>query len=74
LELEGYINISSGNDHRTRILKATHKGRSAVAKAIHLWNEVQRKVKQGMGENSWSQLMQNLAHFVRIADQLNDHS
>lgn len=74
LERDGYINISSGNDHRTRIVKATHKGRSAVVKAIPLWNEVQLKVKQEMGENSWSQLMQNLAHFVRIADQLNDHS
>lgn len=72
LERQGFIKISPGRDHRTRIVTATQKGRSAVAKAIPLWNEVQRKVKQQMGENSWRELMQNLGHFVRVADQLND--
>jgi DNA-binding MarR family transcriptional regulator len=72
LERQGYIKISSGTDHRTRIITATLKGRSAVAKAIPLWNDVQLKVKQEMGENSWHELMQNLGHFVRVANQLND--
>ena len=69
---QGYVKITSGNDQRTRIVTATHKGRSAVAKAIPLWNDVQFKVKQEMGENSWHDLMQNLSHFVRVANQLND--
>ena len=72
LERQGFIKISSGNDHRTRIVTATHKGRNAVAKAIPLWNDVQCKVKQEMGENSWHDLMQNLSHFVRVANQLTD--
>jgi DNA-binding MarR family transcriptional regulator len=74
LEEQGFIKISPGKDHRTRIVTATQKGRSAVAKAIPLWNEVQRKVKQQMGENSWRELMQNLGHFIRVADQLNDQN
>ena len=53
---------------------ATQKGRSAVAKALPLWNEVQDKVKQQMGENSWRELMQNLGHFVTVADQLIDQN
>jgi DNA-binding MarR family transcriptional regulator len=72
LEKQGYIKIRSGNDQRTRIVTATHKGRSAVAKAIPLWNDVQRKVRLEMGEKSWQNLMQNLNHSVRIANQLND--
>jgi len=72
LERQGFIKISSGKDHRTRIVTATQKGRSAIAKAIPLWNEVQRELKQQMGENSWCELMQNLGHFVMVADQLND--
>ena len=32
LERQGFIKISSGKDHRTRIVTATQKGRSAVAK------------------------------------------
>ena len=74
LEREGYIRISTGNDHRTRIVVITNKGRNAVARAIPLWNDVQRTVKQQMGENSWRELMQNLSHFVRVADQLNDNN
>ena len=70
LERQGFIKISSGKDHRTRIVTATQKGRSAVAKALPLWNEVQ--VKEQMGENSWRELMQNLGHFVTVADQLID--
>ena len=74
LEREGYIRISTGNDHRTRIVEITSKGRNAVNRAIPLWNDVQRTIKQQMGENSWRELMQNLSHFVRVADQLNDNN
>ena len=72
LEREGLINISSGKDHRTRIVTITSKGRTSIAKAVPLWNEVQRKVKQQMGENSWRELMQNLGQFLKITDQLNE--
>lgn len=72
LEKQGYIKITSGNDQRTRIVTATHKGRSAVSKAIPLWIDVQRKVRLEMGEKSWQELMQNLNHFEKVAYQLND--
>jgi len=74
LERQGFIKISPGRDHRTKIVTATQKGHNAVAKALPLWNEVQDKVKQQMGENSWCELMQNLGHFVTVADQLNDQN
>jgi DNA-binding MarR family transcriptional regulator len=72
LERQGFIKISSGRDHRTRIVTATQKGRSAVAKAIPLWIEVQHRVKQQMGEDRWLNLIQNLSEFVKIANQLNE--
>jgi DNA-binding MarR family transcriptional regulator len=72
LEKQGFIKISAGKDHRTRIVTATQKGRSAVAKAIPLWIEAQRKVKQQMGEDVWLNLIQNLSQFVKVADQLNE--
>ena len=70
LERQGFIEISQGKDQRTRIVIATRKGRSAVSKTILLWNEVQRKVKQEMGENSWRELMQNLGQLVKVTEQL----
>jgi DNA-binding MarR family transcriptional regulator len=73
LEKQGFIKISSGNkDNRTRIATITYKGRAIVGKAIPLWNEVQRKVKQQMGEDSWRELMDKLSQFVRVANQLNE--
>jgi DNA-binding MarR family transcriptional regulator len=70
LERHGFIEISQGKDHRTRIVTATQKGRNAVSRTILLWNEVQRKVKQKMGESSWHELMQNLNELVKVTDQL----
>jgi DNA-binding MarR family transcriptional regulator len=70
LERQDFIKSSSGKDNRTRFVTITHKGRVAVAKAIPLWNDVQRKVKQQMGETLWNQLMGNLSQFVKVADQL----
>jgi DNA-binding MarR family transcriptional regulator len=74
LEREGFIKISQGKDHRTRIVAATQKGRSAVAKATPLWDEVQRKLRQKMGESSWHELMQNLGGFLKVTDQLTNQN
>ena len=74
LERQGFIQISQGKDHRTRIVTATQKGRGAVAKAILLWNEVQHKVKQEMGERSWRELMQNLGELLKVTDQLSNQT
>ena len=70
LERQELINISSGKDHRTRIITITSKGTNSMANAIPLWNEIQRKVKQQMGEKAWHELIQSLSHFVKIAERL----
>jgi DNA-binding MarR family transcriptional regulator len=72
LDRQGLIKISSGKDQRTRIVTITSKGRTSITKAIPLWNEVQLKVKEKMGENSWHELMQNLGQFLRVTHQLNE--
>jgi hypothetical protein len=68
------IKISEGKDHRTRNVTATQKGRGAIIRAIPLWNEVQDKVKQKMGESSWQGLMQSLGEFVNITDELTNQN
>ena len=70
LERQGLINISSGKDHRTRIITITSKGTNSIANAIPLWNEIQRKVKQEMGEKAWHELIQSLSQFMKIAERL----
>ena len=72
LQRQGFIKISSGKDNRTRIVTITNKGRTTIAKAIPLWNDVQNKVKEQMGKTLWNELMVNLSQFVKVADQLNE--
>lgn len=74
LERQGFIKISQGKDHRARIVTTTQKGRNSVTKTISLWNEVQRKVKDQMGESAWRELMQNLGQLLRVTDQLITHN
>jgi DNA-binding MarR family transcriptional regulator len=70
LERQELINISSGKDHRTRIITITSKGTNCISDAIPLWNEIQRKVKQEMGEKTWHQLIQSLSEFMKTAERL----
>jgi DNA-binding MarR family transcriptional regulator len=71
LERQGFIKISPGKDHRTRIVTITSSGSTSIAKTIPLWNEVQHNVKKQMGENAWREMMQSLSQFVKVTDQLN---
>ncbi len=70
LERDGFIKISQGIDHRTRIVTATQKGHVAVSKTILIWSEIQCKVKKKLGENSWRELMHNLTGLLKVIDQL----
>jgi DNA-binding MarR family transcriptional regulator len=74
LERDGFIKISQGKDHRTRIVTATEKGHFAVSKTILIWNEIQFKVKQKLGENSWRELMHNLTELLKVTDQLTNET
>jgi DNA-binding MarR family transcriptional regulator len=74
LERQDLVKISSGKDQRTRNVTITAKGRTSIAKALPLWNQIQHKVKQQMGESSWLELMQSLGQFLKVTDQLNDQN
>jgi DNA-binding MarR family transcriptional regulator len=74
LERDGFIKISQGKDHRTRIVIATQKGHVAVSKTILMWSEIQCKVKQKLGENSWRELMHNLTGLLKVIDQLTNET
>ena len=74
LERQGLVKMSSGMDQRTRNVTITAKGRTSIAKALPLWDEIQHKVKRQMGESSWLELMQSLGQFLNATEQLNDQN
>jgi DNA-binding MarR family transcriptional regulator len=74
LERDGFIKISQGIDHRTRIVTATQKGHDTISKTILIWSEIQCKVKQKLGENLWRELMHNLTELLKVTDQLTNEN
>jgi DNA-binding MarR family transcriptional regulator len=74
LERQGLVKISSGKDQRTRNATITLKGRNYIAKAVPLWNDVQNKVREQMGESSWMELMKNLNQFLKATTNLNNQN
>ena len=61
LEREGLLSVSPGkDDQRAREVSLTSKGLKKLKKALPLWNEAQRTIKQSMGESRLDQLLGNL--------------
>lgn len=68
LERDGLVEISIGEDRRTRIVKITEKGQDALLKALPLWEEAQAWVISQLGEDRWRAMLADwneLASLVR---------
>lgn len=57
----GLIAINQGKDSRTREVMLTKKGKDAVALGWSLWGEAQRSIKEYMGEEDLTKLIQLLS-------------
>ena len=66
LEKAGLIRVDSGNDRREREVTLTARGREAVIKAYPLWQEAQRHLLKGLGEERWKALREDLAAVVSL--------
>jgi DNA-binding MarR family transcriptional regulator len=68
LERDGFVDISTGEDRRTRIVTITQKGRETLLKALPLWEEAQAWVISRLGEKRWRTMIADwneLASLVR---------
>ena len=61
LVTRGLIKMTPGQDRRTRELSITDRGREAVAAAIPMWDGVQDRVLERLGQNRWRDLSDNLS-------------
>ena len=46
---QGLLEISAGEDKRTRMVRLTVQGREAIARAYPLWRQAQARIVQGSG-------------------------
>ena len=69
LERMGYLRIEPGRDRRTRMLRVTTRGRTAVDKAEPYWKKAQTIVTDGLGGERWKRLRSELAAITEVGRQ-----
>ena len=70
LQEGGLINISRGNDRRTRVMSLSKRGRQTLLDAIPLWEIAQAHVVEQLGDSQWKLLHANLeAVAAKISDR-----
>lgn len=67
LKKQGLVDISRGNDRRTRIVNVTRAGRNALEEALPLWEQAQSRVVKALGESRWQSLRDHLSAIVAIS-------
>jgi DNA-binding MarR family transcriptional regulator len=64
---DGLIFLLEGRDKRTKRLTLSDKGRSALTRAIPLWEEAQEGFVRRMGLGNWKELLNKLSASVVVA-------
>lgn len=70
LEREGFIQIESGQDQRTRVVSLTQVGQASLAKALPLWEQAQACIVEKLGQERWSSLILHLQTTTALASQI----
>lgn len=65
LEKKGLLEISPGDDRREQVLRLTEKGDALLQEAVPLWEGVQQKLTDTMGQNRLEELLLNLRELAR---------
>ncbi|HQR51958.1 MAG TPA: MarR family winged helix-turn-helix transcriptional regulator [Burkholderiales bacterium] len=65
LERQGLIEISAGDDPRTRRVVVTEVGSAAIARARPLWAQAQQAVRSAVGDEALDDMLRRLAALRR---------
>jgi DNA-binding MarR family transcriptional regulator len=65
LQKNGWIEVTPGEDKRTRTLSLTRSGKKVLQQAMVHWKKVQNKVVQTLGKNNWEVLLESLSITVK---------
>ena len=67
LEEAGLLQIAPGKDQRTRLVSLTPKGESVLLASLPVWEEAQRKVTAGLGEDRFRMLLDQLSDVAELS-------
>jgi DNA-binding MarR family transcriptional regulator len=63
----GLVEITPGEDRRTRVVRLTRQGRDAVARAYPLWRQAQARIVQGPAADRWRVMADGLEEVAALA-------
>jgi DNA-binding MarR family transcriptional regulator len=63
----GLLEITAGQDRRTRMVRLTRQGREAIARAYPLWRQAQARIVQGQGPDRWHAVADGLEEVAALA-------
>lgn len=67
LAKQGLIDVSSGEDRRTRMVTITEDGRAVLLKAYPLWEQAQSRIREAMSADRLQILMESLSELVEAS-------
>ncbi len=67
LQREGLVASAEGTDARNRMLRLTDRGRATLARALPIWERVQGRITQGLGDARWRALLRHVEAAAALA-------
>jgi DNA-binding MarR family transcriptional regulator len=70
MEEQGWVVSTSGEDRRARLLRITPAGKAILKRASRHWDSVQAQLRDRLGEQRWTELLEANAHLATVALEL----
>lgn len=67
LERQGLICITPGSDRRSRTIALTDAGEKLLQQAVPLWQQLQQRLVDGLGDDQARQLRKTLRDLTKVA-------
>ncbi len=67
LRKQGLVTVSPRGSMRQRFVSLTFDGEKALARAVPLWQEIQKKFVNNIGEEQWRKLREELESLSKLA-------
>lgn len=68
LEEQGWVASRPGDDRRERWVRLTNRGRRRLEAALPHWRTAQNRLREALGDKSWSDLLEQLDEVTRVAE------
>jgi DNA-binding MarR family transcriptional regulator len=67
LQRRRFVTMAAGEDRRTRLVRLTEEGHAVLARALPAWQEMNRRLSQGVGGERFTEMVRQVDMLTRIA-------